>query len=223
MCGRFTLTETIEKLQLLFEFEYAEGEVLPRYNIAPSQNILTILGDGKQRIGRQMKWGLVPYWAKDEKIAYKMINARAEGIDSKPSFKAPFKSKRCLILADGFYEWKKTEEGKQPYRFIMKDDKPFAFAGIWDSWHKGENSLTSCTIITTGPNEVTEDVHDRMPVILKESDFEDWLNPCFNDTEYLKSLLEPYPAEKMDKYPVSNKVNSPKNELAELISPLNSL
>ena len=223
MCGRFTLTETIAKLQLLFEFEYAEGEVLPRYNIAPSQNILTVIGNGNQRIGRQMKWGLVPFWAKDEKIGYKMINARAEGIDSKPSFKAPFKSRRCLILADGFYEWMKTDEGKQPYRFIMKDEKPFAFAGIWDTWHKGDNSLTSCTIITTGPNEVTGDVHDRMPVILMESDFEDWLNPRFNDTEYLKSLLEPYPAEKMDKYPVSSKVNSPKNELAELISPLNTL
>ncbi|MBT2707206.1 SOS response-associated peptidase [Pseudomonas sp. ISL-84] len=223
MCGRFTLTETINKLQMTFEFEYSGGEIVPRYNIAPSQNILTIIGSGEQRIGKQMKWGLVPFWAKDEKIGYKMINARAEGIDSKPSFKKPFKSKRCLIPADGFYEWKKTEEGKQPYRFIIKNEEPFAFAGVWDMWDKGDNPLMSCTIITTVPNEVTEEVHDRMPVILKESDFEDWLNPNFDDTEYLKSLLVPYPAEKMDKYPVSSKVNSPKNEMAELISPLNSL
>ncbi|WP_394140384.1 SOS response-associated peptidase [Cytobacillus oceanisediminis] len=223
MCGRFTLTETIQKLQMAFEFEYSGGEIVPRYNIAPSQNILTVIGNGEQRIGKQMKWGLVPFWAKDEKIGFKMINARAEGIDSKPSFKTPFKRKRCLILADGFYEWRKTEEGKQPYRFIMKDEEPFALAGVWDTWNKGENPLMSCTIITTDPNEVTEEVHDRMPVILKKSDFEDWLNPNFNDTDYLKSLLVPYPAEKMDKYPVSSKVNSPKNERAELISPLNSL
>lgn len=223
MCGRFTLTETIQKLQMAFEFEYSGGEIVPRYNIAPSQNILTVIGNGEQRIGKQMKWGLVPSWAKDEKIGFKMINARAESIDSKPSFKTPFKRKRCLILADGFYEWRKTEEGKQPYRFIMKDEEPFALAGVWDTWNKGGNPLMSCTIITTDPNEVTEEVHDRMPVILKKSDFEDWLNPNFNDTDYLKSLLVPYPAEKMDKYPVSSKVNSPKNELAELISPLNSL
>ncbi|WP_264804600.1 SOS response-associated peptidase [Cytobacillus sp. NCCP-133] len=222
MCGRFTLTETINNLQRVFEFEYFGGEIVPRYNIAPSQNILTVMNNGKQRIGRQMKWGLVPFWAKDEKIGYKMINARAEGIDSKPSFKTPFKRKRCLILADGFYEWKKTEEGKQPYRFILKNEKPFAFAGVWDTWNNGDHSLMSCTIITTEPNEVTEEVHDRMPVILNEGDYNDWLNPNFTDVEYLKSLLVPFSADKMDMYPVSIKVNSPKNELAELISPLNS-
>lgn len=223
MCGRFTLTEAIHKLQMAFEFTYSGGEIVPRYNIAPSQNILTVVGNGNERMGRQMKWGLVPFWAKDVKVGHKMINARAEGIDSKPSFKTPFKRNRCLILADGFYEWKKTDEGKQPYRFIMKDEEPFAFAGIWDTWHKGNYPLVSCTIITTDPNKLTEQVHDRMPVILQERDFEDWLNPNFEDTDFLKSLLVPFPAGKMDMYPVSAKVNSPKNEQAELISPLNSL
>lgn len=135
-----------------------------------------------------MKWGLVPFWAKDDKIGYKMINARAEGIDEKPSFKYAFKRRRCLILTNGFYEWKKQEDGnKQPYRFVIKDNKPFAFAGLWETWKKGEQPLHSCTIITTTPNEITEDVHDRMPVILHQDSYDLWLNPKNNDTEHLKS------------------------------------
>ena len=222
MCGRFSLAEDISALQQYFDFEISE-EISPRFNIAPSQRILTVISDGQKRRAGTMKWGLVPFWAKDEKIGYKMINARAEGIDEKPSFKHAFKRRRCLILTHGFYEWKKQEDGnKQPYRFIMKDKKPFAFAGLWETWKKGEQPLHSCTIITTTPNEVTEDVHDRMPVILHQDSYDLWLNPKNDDTEHLKSLLVPYPAEEMDLYPVSTMVNSPKNDISYILSQLNS-
>ncbi len=223
MCGRFSLTEDISALQQYFDFEISE-EFSARYNIAPSQRILTVISDGHERRAGTMKWGLVPFWAKDEKIGYKMINARAEGIDEKPSFKHAFKRRRCLVVADGFYEWKKQEDGnKQPYRFIMRDKKPFAFAGLWETWKKGEQPLHSCTIITTTPNEVTEDVHDRMPVILHQDSYDLWLNPKNDDTEHLKSLLVPYPANEMDLYPVSTMVNSQKNDIADILTPLNSM
>lgn len=222
MCGRFTLTDEVVQLQEFFEFEYNE-EMTPRYNISPGQNILTIVSNGTKRIGQDMKWGLVPNWAKDEKIGYKMINARAETIEEKPSFKHAFQRRRCLVLADGFYEWRRTVDGKQPYRFVMKDRKPFAFAGIWETWTKGTSSLISCTIITTEANDVTRDVHDRMPVILPAQTFETWLDPQFQQIRRLKELLEPYPAGEMEKYEVSTLVNSSRNETKELISPLNSI
>ncbi len=222
MCGRFTLTDDLLILQEMFEFEYA-GEYTPRYNIAPGQPILAVGSNGKRRKGNMLKWGLIPYWAKDEKIGYKMINARAETIDEKPSFKHAFKKQRCLILADGFYEWKKTDKGKQPYRFIMKDRKPFAFAGLWETWRKGDKPVHSCTIITTEANDIMKDVHHRMPVILPMETHDLWLDPNYDDTRHLKSLLVPYPAEKMEKYPVSTIVNSAKNESPDCIVPLNSL
>jgi putative SOS response-associated peptidase YedK len=223
MCGRFSIAEEIQLLQEQFQFGFAE-EVTPRYNVAPSQKILAVgIDQNQQRQGKQMKWGLVPYWAQDEKIGYKMINARSEGIDSKPSFKHAFRRRRCLILADGFYEWKASEEGKQPYRFIMKDKRPFAFAGLWETWTKGREPLTTCTIITTAANEVTAEVHDRMPVILSEDRYDSWLNPKMDDVEMLKTMLIPYPADLMDKYRVSTLVNSPKNDLEDILSPLNSL
>ncbi|MCU1808167.1 SOS response-associated peptidase [Cytobacillus firmus] len=222
MCGRFSLEEDINKLQQYFNFEVAE-EITPRFNIAPSQRILTIISDGQNRRAGTMKWGLVPFWAKEEKIGYKMINARSESIEEKPSFKHAFKRRRCLIVATGFYEWQKTEEGKQPYRFIMKDNRPFAFAGLWETWKKGEKPLHTCTIITTTPNAVTEDIHDRMPVILKEEDYDSWMDPHNQDTELLKTLLVPYAAEEMAKYKVSDLVNSPRNDVADVLSPLNSL
>lgn len=222
MCGRFTLTENIQFLQQQFLFEFDE-DIEPRYNIAPSQMVLAIGSNGKQRKGSMLKWGLVPFWAKDEKIGYKMINARSEGIDEKPSFKQSFMNRRCLILADGFYEWKNTETGKQPYRFVMKNRKPFAFAGLYDVWKNNGQTIASCTVITTTPNRVTEDVHDRMPVILQEEDYDQWINPLNTDVVRLKSLLIPYPAEEMTKYSVSSLVNSPKNEIAECVAPLNSI
>lgn len=222
MCGRFSLIESVHELQQQFEFELS-ADLQPRFNIAPSQEVFSIISDGKKRRGGTLRWGLVPHWAKEAKIGYKMINARAEGIDEKPSFKEPFRKKRCLIIADGFYEWKKVDDRKQPYRFIMKDRKPFAFAGLWETWKKGDAPLHTCTIITTTPNAVTEDVHDRMPVILKREDYDRWLDPSNQAVDKLKSLLVPYPAEEMELYPVSELVNSPKNDVADVLSPLNSL
>ncbi|WP_430508084.1 SOS response-associated peptidase [Rossellomorea marisflavi] len=222
MCGRFSLIESVHELQQQFEFDLS-ADLQPRFNIAPSQEVFSIISDGKKRRGGTLRWGLVPHWAKEAKIGYKMINARAEGINEKPSFREPFRKKRCLIIADGFYEWKKVDDRKQPYRFIMKDRKPFAFAGLWETWKKGDSPLHTCTIITTTPNAVTEDIHDRMPVILKREDYDRWLDPSNQAVDKLKSLLVPYPAEEMELYPVSELVNSPKNDVADVLSPLNSL
>ncbi|NGY88220.1 SOS response-associated peptidase [Bacillus megaterium] len=224
MCGRFSLTTDIAELQEQFNFDF-NGEFTfgSRFNIAPSQQVLTLGSSKGKRVGTTMKWGLVPYWADDIKIGYKMINARGESVNEKASFKRSFKSKRCLILADGFYEWKKEGKNKQPFRFVMKDERPFAFAGLWEQWNRGEEPLYTCTIITTKPNEVTEKVHDRMPVILEEDAYDLWLDPQMEDLEYLKSLLVPYPAEQMKMYPVSTIVNSPKNDVKECLAPLNSI
>jgi putative SOS response-associated peptidase YedK len=222
MCGRFSLIESVHELQQQFEFDLSV-DLQPRFNIAPSQEVFSIISYGKKRRGGTLRWGLVPHWAKEAKIGYKMINARAEGIEEKPSFREPFRKKRCLIIADGFYEWKKVDDRKQPYRFVMKDRKPFSFAGLWETWKKGDAPLHTCTIITTTPNAVTEDVHDRMPVILKRADYDRWLDPSNQAVDKLKSLLVPYPAEEMELYPVSGLVNSPKNDVADVLSPLNSL
>ncbi|PET69444.1 hypothetical protein CN533_22880 [Priestia megaterium] len=224
MCGRFSLATDIYMLQEQFNFEFNdEVTINPRFNVAPSQQILTIGSNGGKRIGITMKWGLVPSWSKDSKIGYKMINARAEGIDQKPSFKTPFKRKRCLIVCDGFYEWKKEGTNKQPFRFVMEDGRPFAFAGLWDEWDKNGEPLYSCTIITTTSNKITQEVHNRMPVILEEDAYDLWMDSEMNDTEYLKALLSPFPSKKMKSYPVSTIVNSPKNDVAECLSPVNSL
>ncbi|MDR4934991.1 SOS response-associated peptidase [Rossellomorea marisflavi] len=222
MCGRFSLIESVHELQQQFEFDIS-AKLQPRFNIAPIQEVFSIISDGKKRRGGTLRWGLVPHWAKEAKIGYKMINARAEGIEEKQSFREPFRKKRCLIIADGFYEWKKVDDRKQPYRFVMKDRKPFAFAGLWETWKKGDAPLHTCTIITTTPNAVTEDVHDRMPVILKHRDYDRWLDPSNQRVDELKSLLVPYPAEEMELYAVSELVNSPKNDVADVLSPLNSL
>ncbi|WP_079509366.1 SOS response-associated peptidase [Mesobacillus jeotgali] len=222
MCGRFSLFEEIGSLKEQFQFEFTK-DIDARFNIAPGQDILTVIDEGEGRVGTTMRWGLIPFWADDEKIGYRMINARAETIDVKASFKQALKQRRCLILADGFYEWKKDGKQKQPYRFGMKDKKPFAFAGLWEIWNKGGKNLTSCTIITTSPNDVTEKVHDRMPVILPADRIGMWLDPSFNQTDELKKLLRPYDAESMESYMVSTAINSAKNEGIELIAPTNSL
>lgn len=222
MCGRFSLATDQSILQEQFEF-ILNDEFSYRYNIAPSQNILVIGSNGRERVGTSMRWGLVPPWSKDPKIGYKMINARAETLDEKVSFKQPFRKKRCLILSDGFYEWKKQEKEKQPFRFIMKDRRPFAFAGLWEQWNQGEKPLYTCTIITTSPNELTKDVHDRMPVILPPTAYDRWLNRDFNNTVELKSMLVPFDPDLMDAYPVSSIVNSPKNDTEHCLAPINSL
>ena len=187
-------------------------DLSPRYNIAPTQQVLAIqLRDGKRQASF-LHWGLIPSWANDPAIGNRMINARADGVAIKPSFRSAFKKSRCLIVADGFYEWQKTGKAKQPFYIRLKDDRPFAIAGLAEHWHRDEKTIDSCTIITTEPNELTATVHDRMPVILAPADYDLWLDPEFQDKEKLQSLLRPYPADEMTAYPVSTLVNSPRNE-----------
>ncbi|WP_044748965.1 SOS response-associated peptidase [Bacillus alveayuensis] len=219
MCGRFTLT--IDENKVLDRFNAVKAndfEYVRRYNIAPSQAVLAIVNDGeKNRLG-QLRWGLVPFWAKDIKIGYKMINARAETLAEKPAFKHAFKRQRCIIPADGFYEWKKALKGKQPMRIKLKSDEVFGFAGLWDRWKSPEGTVIhSCTIITTEPNELMADIHNRMPVILRKEDEETWLNRSIEDNDLLHDLLKPFPADEMEAYEVSTLVNSPKNDVPELI------
>lgn len=221
MCGRFSLATEQSIIEDQFDVLIKE-ELSLRYNIAPSQNVFVIGSNGQDRIGKYMRWGLVPPWSKDVKIGYKMINARSETIEEKVSFKTPFIKKRCLIISDGFYEWKKNGQEKQPYRFVMKNRRPFAFAGLWECWKQGEKPLFTCTILTTEANKVTEDVHDRMPVILRNDDLNMWLDPNFHKVKELKSLLVPFNEESMEAYEVSNLVNSPFHDVKECLEPLNS-
>lgn len=222
MCGRFVRSTDKDDLQNRFGFTDPQGVLLkPRYNIAPSQMSLVVIVKDDQRVLKLMRWGLVPFWAKDEKIGYKMINARAEGINEKPSFRTPFKKRRCLVLADGFYEWQKPDKkSKIPYYFRLKSGAPFAFAGLWDLWDKEGEPRATFTIITTENNELMEPIHNRMPVILHEQNEGAWLDPELTDPAKLLPLLKPYPSEEMECYEISTFVNSPKNESAECIKPL---
>lgn len=220
MCGRFSLAEELNKIfdEFIHIDEGFDDVVLePRYNIAPSQLSPVIINeDGKNKL-RMFKWGLVPSWSKDSKIGYEMINARAETITEKNSYKKPFKSQRCLVVADGFYEWDRPDKKtKIPYRFVMKDRKPFTMAGLWDKWEKEEEPLNTFTIITCGPNKLMEQIHNRMPVILPKLNQEIWLNPKSNEVE-LKELLVPYDSNKMECYRVSDIVNSWKNDVPNCI------
>ena len=187
----------------------------PRYNIAPTQDVLAVRLDsaGKQE-AVQLRWGLIPSWAKEEKIAYSTINARAETVASKPAFREAFKRRRCLIGADGYYEWKAEGGVKQPYRITLDPEHPFSFAGLWEHWEKEDTVVESCTIIVTNANDLTKDIHDRMPVILDPADYDRWLNGAAGE-----ELLKPYPSEKMARYPVSRAVGSVKNTGPELIEP----
>lgn len=221
MCGRYSLFTTQESLADRFGFDlFEEMEWIERYNIAPSQNVLAIV---KSEIGNRagmLRWGLIPSWAKDPKIGYKMINARAETVAEKPSFKKLLKRRRCLIPADGFYEWKKEGASKQPYRFQLKTKEPFAFAGLWDRWENDGEILHTCTIITTEANAVVSGIHDRMPVILTRDGEKIWLDRSIEDEHDVKSLLIPFPEEKMESYTISSLVNSPKNDSKEILNSL---
>jgi putative SOS response-associated peptidase YedK len=219
MCGKYVLAESPSRLAKWFEVQKPPD--LPfdgqRFNIAPSQQV-PIIRLGKDN--REMvlaKWGLIPSWAKDAKIGYKLINARGETVASKPSFRSAFKSRRCLIPANGFYEWKKLDKSKQPYFMHMKDKEPFAFAGLWEHWQPAEGeAVDSCTIITTEANEFMKTLHERMPVILAPDDYSKWLAADQTPDKLLK-LICPFPGEDMTAYPVSTMVNNPKNQEASLI------
>ncbi|WP_153126848.1 SOS response-associated peptidase [Peribacillus tepidiphilus] len=220
MCGRFTLTASFQQIIDRFEVEQFIQEELysPSYNIAPSQSVIAVINDGTFNRMGYLRWGLIPPWAKDLSIGHKMINARAETLHEKPSFRNAFQKKRCLIIADSFYEWKRNGQNKTPMRIKLKSDDLFAMAGLWEHWKSPEGqSIYSCSVITTTPNELVKDIHDRMPVILKPEDEKIWLNPSIRDTNELKRLLKPLPEHLMEAYEVSSLVNSPKNNSIELI------
>ncbi|MCM3764552.1 SOS response-associated peptidase [Neobacillus niacini] len=221
MCGRFTLTASIDQILDRFDIQafLDEENYAPSYNIAPSQSVLAIINDGKANRMGFLKWGLIPPWAKDPSIGYKMINARAETIAEKPSFRKAFQKKRCLIIADSFYEWKRhNDKTKTPMRIKLKYEDLFAMAGIWEQWKSPEGkSVFSCSVITTTPNELMTEIHDRMPVILKPEDEKTWLNPAINDPKEMARFLVPLDHNLMEAYQVSPLVNSPKNNSIELI------
>lgn len=221
MCGRFTLTAEISALQDSFPWLYIPPELSPRYNVAPSQPVAVAPNEGENRVDFFI-WGLIPSWAKDPAIGNRMINARAETLAEKPTFRAPFRRRRCLILADGFFEWaaRSDGKGKTPMYLRMADGKPFAFAGLWDLWHAPDGSeVRSCAIITTEPNELLQPIHNRMPVILPANAHRQWLTPGEANVTELQELLKPYPASEMVAYPVSRMVNDPKADRPEVILP----
>ena len=222
MCGRFTLTVDPADLQDTFTNYMFPTRFAPRFNIAPSQPVLAIPNDAKNQADFFV-WGLIPMWAKDPSIGNRLINARGETVAEKPSFRGSFKYKRCLILADGFYEWKSfgNRKTKTPYFIHMKDRKPFALAGLWDSWESPDgSSLKTCTIITTGPNELMQSLHDRMPVILHPRDHATWLDTSPQTPERLLPLIKPFPTDAMSAYAVSTLVNKPENDSPDLVVPV---
>lgn len=221
MCGRYTLSKLEEILRQFPSITELPGILAPRFNIAPTQPILAITNEHPDRIDH-LYWGLVPSWAKDISVGSKMINARAETLAEKPSYRRPLSRRRCLIPADGFYEWKKNPDGtKTPMHIRLKSGSLFAFAGLWEVWQSPDGSeLPSGTVITTRPNELMADIHDRMPVILPESAYEQWLDPDEHPPEEFLDLLGPYPAKELEAYPVSSRVGSPKNDDRRLIEPV---
>jgi putative SOS response-associated peptidase YedK len=195
---------------------------MPHYNIAPSQSVAVVANNGQSKV-ELFRWGLIPSWAKDAAIGNRMINARAESLAEKPSFRAAYKRRRCLILADGFYEWRQELGGKvkTPMYIRLKSSQPFAFAGLWETWQPPDaEPVLSCTIITTAPNALMEKIHNRMPVILKAEAHAQWLDPAEQTPDKLDKLLKPYPASQMVAYPVSRLVNDPKNDKPECIVPM---
>lgn len=221
MCGRFVLMALGRMVAELFELE-EEPLLEPRYNIAPTQPVAVVrlAADRVTRELATLRWGLIPFWAKDTKIGYKMINAKSETIAEKPAFRVAFKHRRCLIPADGFYEWKKRKDSKQPYLVRMKDSLPFAFAGLWEHWDgKDGEVIQSCIILTTDANDLVMEIHDRMPVILHPKDYRIWLDITLSDPEKLLNLLKPYPADEMTAYPVNPVVNKPSEEGPKCVEP----
>ncbi|MDD4767811.1 MAG: SOS response-associated peptidase [Desulfotomaculaceae bacterium] len=215
MCGRFTLYVDSKKLNTVFHLTNNIFDYVPRYNIAPGQQIAVITQYDGGRVFSYMRWGLIPPWAKDAKMGYRLINARSETVDNKPAFKVSFRHRRCLIPADGFYEWKKNN-AKQPVYISMPGKAVFAFAGIWTQWTPPQGStINSCSIITTAANETIRSIHDRMPVLFdQEQQFQAWLEQ--NDPLELKKLLQPY-AGPLAAYPVSTAVNAAKHDSPQLI------
>ena len=220
MCGRYTQTKGPYDIRLQLNIDEFLREITPRYNISPGQRAPVIVNDGRVAL-RLMQWGLVPSWAKDPAIGNRMINARAETLTEKPSFKRLVGKRRCLVLTDGFYEWRREGKRKVPMRFVLKSREPFGFAGLWDSWRKPDgNELQSYTIITTQANELLKPIHGRMPVILDKPAQMAWLDPDVTEPKIVTALLQPFPSELMEGYDVSTLVNSPANDRPECIEAL---
>ena len=224
MCGRYTLTLSLEALKKEFPNVTFSIEHTPRFNVAPSQMIPVIRADAKGDLRADLfRWGLIPSWSKDESIGFRLINARAETLAEKPAFRSALKARCCLIPADGFFEWVNIEDTKTklPIYFFKKTRTIFAFAGLWETWKspKGEE-INSATIITTEPNALVSRFHARMPAILPQEEYTHWLTPGVKGPDELHSLLRPYPENEMDCYPVSQMVNSPKNDSPEIVLPL---
>lgn len=221
MCGRFTLAVDPENLQENFlEFNFP-AEAGGRYNIAPTQPILVLPNTGKNT-AEFFTWGLVPSWAKDPTIGSRLINARSETLAEKPAFRSAYKYHRCLVFADGFFEWQARQgtPSKVPHYIRLKTGRPFAFAGLWEHWQSPDGSeIKSATIITTSPNELMSSIHNRMPVILPREAYARWLDPTPLFPVDLNSLLVPYPTEEMIAYPVSTRVNTPANDTPDVMLP----
>jgi putative SOS response-associated peptidase YedK len=224
MCGRYSLTTPVEGVRQVFGF-LERPNLQARYNIAPTQEVAAVRLEpavpGAARHLVMLRWGLIPAWAKDKAIGSRMINARAETVAEKPAFRAAFAKRRCLVVADGFYEWRTESGAKQPYWAAMADGRPFAFAGLWEQWtdRSDGSRVESCTIVTTEANELLRPIHPRMPVIVDPVDFDAWLDVSAAP-EAARALLRPYPAGPMTVYPVSPRVNSVANDDADLIEPL---
>jgi putative SOS response-associated peptidase YedK len=222
MCGRYTLKSPVERLAEKFHLTDALS-LKPRYNIAPSQPVAVVrrLPDNSDRKLAMLRWGLIPAWVKDSASGAQPINAKAETAAEKPMFRDAFRHRRCLVPADGFYEWRQEDKRKQPVYICMKDREPFAFAGLWERWEGSDGrTIESCALLTTEPNDLLRPVHDRMPVILDPKDYDLWLDPDVRDAEKVRRLLGPYPPEEMTAYPVSLRVNNPRNDDPVCIEPL---
>ena len=223
MCGRFSQSQPAAAIAQ--EFQIVVPPLTPRYNIAPTQSVATVLRtpEQKDRQFKMLHWGLIPSWAKERKIGARLINARTETVAEKPAFRSAFRGRRCLVLADGFYEWQQQEnkKQKQPFYFRLQEGRLFAFAGLWEHWEgvNGEN-IESCTLLTIQANELMLPIHHRMPVILDPKYYDLWLDPEVKKPELLKPLLRPYPTEDMTAYPVSTTVNKPSNDSVKCIESL---
>jgi putative SOS response-associated peptidase YedK len=226
MCGRFTLRARLA--DLLAEFVLTKPNVpprSPRYNIAPTQPVFVVRAKpdavAPTREAAMLRWGLIPSWASDPSIGNRMINARAETVAEKPAFRAALRRRRCLLVADGFYEWKAEGRAKHPYFIHFADDRPFAFAGLWEHWEGPDHaSVESCTLITAEANALMRPIHDRMPVILPRHSYAKWLDPAEQESAALLPLLTPYPDNDLEAYPVNRFVNSPSHDAADCLTPL---
>jgi putative SOS response-associated peptidase YedK len=222
MCGRFVRKSTITVIEDEFDIYEVQWASEPSYNVAPSQDVACVIGNGGNRLVK-FRWGLVPFWADDPSIGYKMINARAETVAEKKSFVRAFKTQRCLVIADGFYEWRRLADGKRkiPMYVHLRTDRPFGFAGLYENWKSKDGKiLQTCTIITTRANELMAAIHNRMPVIISPDDRRRWLDKDIQDPSVLKPLLEPYDSSAMETYQVSRKVNAPSYNEPDCIEPV---